>query len=61
MFVPLNAVHDAALALSEQGDITQAMFEDAYHCKFGLSPESDQYWLHFDNEKHASMFLLRWM
>jgi len=61
VFVPLKAVHDAALAISEQGDITQDMFEDVYHCRFGMSHDSENYWLHFDTQEYASMFLLRWM
>lgn len=61
MYIPVNAVHQAALALSEQGDITQTMFEDAYHCRFGMSPESDRYWIHFDSEQYASAFVLRWL
>ena len=62
MFVPIKAVHDAALALSDEGDITQTMFEDAYHCRFGLAPDLvNYYYLHFDNEQYASAFLLRWL
>lgn len=61
MLVPIRAVHNAALDLQEQGDITQTMFEDAYHCRFGLSPDSENYWLHFDSQEYASAFLLRWM
>lgn len=61
MLVPVKAVHYAALAISEQGDITQTMFEDAYHCRFGLSTDNENYWIHFDTREYASMFLLRWM
>jgi len=61
MLVPVQAVHRAALVLQEEGDITQTMFEDAYHCRFGLSTDSENYWLHFDNQQYASAFLLRWM
>lgn len=61
MLVPIRAVHNAALALQEQGDITQDMFEDAYHCRFGLSTGTEHYWLHFDSQEYASAFLLRWM
>jgi hypothetical protein len=61
MLVPIPAVHNAALDLQEQGDITQTMFEDAYHCRFGLSPDNENYWLHFDSQEYASAFLLRWL
>lgn len=61
MLVPVQAVHTAALALSEEGDITEAMFEDAYHCRFGISTDVEHYWLHFDNQQYASAFLLRWL
>ena len=61
MLVPVKAVHNAALAISEQGDISQTMFEDVYHCRFGMSTDNENYWLHFDTQEYASMFLLRWM
>ena len=63
MLIPVKAVHSAALALQEQGDITQAMFEDAYHCRIGkLSPDLVNYYdIYFDTEQDASMFLMRWM
>lgn len=61
MLIPVKAVHNAALALQEQGDITQDMFEDAYHCRFGLSTDNENYWLHFDSREYASAFILRWM
>jgi hypothetical protein len=61
MLIPVKAVHSAALALQEQGDITQTMFEDAYHCRFGLSTDNENYWLHFDRREYASAFILRWM
>jgi len=62
MLVPVNVVHRAALVLSEQGDINCTDFEDAYNCKFGLAPDVvNYYYLHFDTEQDASMFLLRWM
>lgn len=61
MLIPVKAVHNAALAISEQGDISQTMFEDVYHCRFGLSTDNENYWIHFDNQEYASMFLLRWM
>lgn len=61
MHIPVKTVHAAALALSEQGDISQTMFEDAYHCRFGMSTDNENYWIHFDNQEYASMFLLRWL
>ena len=61
MLVPVRAVHAAALAITEQGDISQTMFEDYYHCRIGLSTDNENYWLHFDTEQDASMFVLRWV
>lgn len=61
MLVPVQAVHRAALVLKEQGDISQAEFEDAYHCRVGMSTDNENYWIHFDNQEYASMFLLRWL
>ena len=61
MYIPVQAVHRAALALDNHSDITQTMFEDAYHCRFGLSTDNENYWVHFDTQEYASMFLLRWM
>jgi hypothetical protein len=61
MLVPVQAVHRAALVLKEQGDIAQTEFEDAYHCRFGLSTDVENYWIHFDTQEYASMFLLRWL
>ena len=62
MLIPVKTVHAAALALSEQGDITQTMFEDAYHCRFGMSPDVvNYYYIQFDNDQYASSFLLRWL
>lgn len=62
MLVPIQAVHRAAIAIQEQGDINQTMFEDVYHCKIGLSPDVvNFYYVHFDTEQDASMFVLRWM
>lgn len=61
MLIPVKAVHNAALALSEQGDISQTMFEDAYHCRVGMSTNNENYWIHFDSEKDATAFLMRWM
>lgn len=61
MLVPVEAVHKAAAALTTQGDIHQTEFEDHYHCKIGLSPDLvNYYYLHFNTEKDASIFLLRW-
>lgn len=61
MLVPVKAVHDAALALSNREySITQTMFEDAYHCRLGMSTDNDNYWLDFDNQEYATMFILRW-
>jgi hypothetical protein len=37
MLIPVKAVHNAALALQDVGDINQTQFEDAYHCKIGLA------------------------
>ena len=61
MLVPVQAVHRAALALDNYSDITQTMFEDAYHCRFGLSKDADNYYIHFDSEEYASAFILRWL
>jgi hypothetical protein len=61
MLIPVNAVHNAALALQDVGDINQTQFEDAYHCKIGLSPNVSHYDIYFDTEKDASMFIMRWM
>ena len=61
MLIPVKAVHNAALALKEQGDVSQTEFEDVYHCRFGMSTDNENYWLHFDKQEYASMFLLRWM
>ena len=61
MLIPIQAVHRAALAIKDLGDIGQTEFEDCYHCRFGMSTDSENYWLHFDSEKYATEFLLRWM
>ena len=61
MYIPVQAVHRAALALDDYSDISQTMFEDAYHCRFGRSTDNENYWIHFDNQEYASMFILRWM
>lgn len=61
MLVPINAVHNAALAIKETGDISQDEFEKVYHCRFGMSTDSENYWLHFDTKKAATAFLMRWM
>jgi hypothetical protein len=61
MLIPVNAVHNAALALQDVGDINQTQFEDAYHCRIGLSPDVSYYDIYFDTEKDASMFIMRWM
>jgi hypothetical protein len=63
MLIPSTAVHRAALVLREQGDITETMFEDAYHCRIGkLSPDVVNYYdIYFDTEEYATMFMLRWM
>lgn len=61
MYIPVEVVHRAAVAISDQGDISQTEFEDAYHCRFGLSGEPTTYWIHFDTQEYASIFLLRWM
>ena len=61
MLIPIQAVHRAALAIKDQGDIGQTEFEDWYHCRFGMSNDAENYWLHFDTEQDASAFLLRWM
>ena len=63
MLVPVNAVHRAAAAIRDQGDITRTVFEDAYHCRIGqLSPDVVNYYdIYFDTEEHATMFMLRWM
>jgi hypothetical protein len=62
VLVPVQAVHRAALAIQEQGDINQTMFEDVYHCKIGLSPDVvNFYYVHFDSEEYASAFILRWL
>ena len=62
MLIPVQAVHRAALVLQEQGDITETMFEDTYHCKIGkLSPDLVNYYdIYFDTEQDATAFLLRW-
>jgi hypothetical protein len=63
MFIPTKAIHRAAAAMQSTGDVTQAQFEDEYHCKVGLmSPDVVNYYdIYFDTEEYASMFLLRWM
>jgi hypothetical protein len=61
MFVPVQSVHRAALAIKDQGDISQCDFEDYYHCRFGMSKDVENYWLQFDSEQYATEFLLRWM
>ena len=61
MFIPAQAVHRAALAIRDQGDISQTDFEDAYHCRIGMSHDVDNYWITFDTEKDANWFLMRWM
>ena len=62
MLIPVKAVHRAALVLREQGDITETMFENTYHCKIGkLSPDLVNYYdIYFDTEHDATAFLLRW-
>jgi hypothetical protein len=62
MLIPIKAVHNAALALQDVGDINQTHFEDAYHCKIGLSPDVVSYYdIYFDTEQDASMFIMRWV
>lgn len=63
MLVPTKAVHRAAAAINGQGDITQTVFEDAYHCRIGqLSPDIVNYYdIYFDTEEDATMFMLRWV
>ena len=62
MMIPTTAVHRAALAIQDRGDISQCDFEDHYHCRFGLSPDIvNYYYVEFDSEKDATAFMLRWM
>ena len=62
MRIPTSIVHRAANAIYTGGDdVSQTLFEDTYHCRFGKYDEPDYYWLHFDSEQYATEFLLRWM
>ena len=63
MLVPVAAVHRAAVAInSNSSDISHTRFEDEYHCRIGLSPDVvNYYYLHFDTERDASMFILKWI
>lgn len=62
MLIPTTVVHRAALAIKDYGDVGLTEFEDAYHCKFGMSPDVvNYYYVQFDTEQDASIFVLRWM
>lgn len=62
MLIPVQAVHRAAMAIQSRSDISQCVFEDEYHCRIGLSPDVvNYYYVEFDTEQDASIFLLRWM
>lgn len=61
--LPYSMVHRAAdsIVVREDRSISQRDFEQEFDCVFGaMQGDVDYYYITFNTDKAASMFLLRW-